>query len=200
MDGIVVFQYANSHPLAWLLHHRHRHVWCAIKDEERGMWISYDWRQGIPMMRAEAASDFDLAAHYRKQGYDVVGVKVSDRANLFPIILNNCVGHVKLIMGIKSWAVTPHQLYQYCTIKRCSMLQKIKLCLTAPGFGGGSTPAPPPPPPPPPEPPKKTDEAVKQARADEQRRARQRAGVAGTVKTPLGGAGEATTTKTLLGQ
>jgi len=80
------------------------------------------------------------------------------------------------------------------------MLQKIKLCLTAPGFGGGSTPAPPPPPPPPPEPPKKTDEAVKQARADEQRRARQRAGVAGTVKTPLGGVGEATTTKTLLGQ
>ena len=79
------------------------------------------------------------------------------------------------------------------------MFDKIKLCFTIPGFGGGS-PAPPPPPPPMPDPPKKTDPAVQQARTDEQRRARQRAGVAGTIKTPMGGVGEATTTKTLLGQ
>lgn len=76
-------------------------------------------------------------------------------------------------------------------------------CFVIPGFGGGSAPAPPPPPPPP-EPPKpvarKTDESVQQARRDEQRRARIAAGQGGTIKTPLGGVGEATTTKTLLGQ
>tara|TARA_R110000822_G_scaffold196789_7_gene334736 strand:- start:2218 stop:2817 length:600 start_codon:yes stop_codon:yes gene_type:complete len=199
MDGILVFQKANSHPLAWLLHREHRHVWCAIRDDDRGMWISYDWRQGIPMIRAEAANDFDLAHHYRSQGHTVVKVQVGDQACLSPIVMNNCVGHVKLIMGIKSWAVTPYQLYQHCTKKRCSMFDKIKLCFTIPGFGGGS-PAPPPPPPPMPDPPKKTDPAVQQARTDEQRRARQRAGVAGTIKTPMGGVGEATTTKTLLGQ
>jgi len=71
-----------------------------------------------------------------------------------------------------------------------------------PGFGGGAPAAPAPPPPPPPPAPVavKADEAVSQARRDEQKRARIQAGQGGTVKTSsLGAEGEATTTKTLLG-
>ena len=50
-----------------------------------------------------------------------------------------------------------------------------------PGFGGGgSTPAPPPPPPPPPPAPKKVDVEVQKARADEIKRSKLKAGIAGT--------------------
>lgn len=56
------------------------------------------------------------------------------------------------------------------------------LFFTIPGLGGGSpaAPAPPPPPPPPPPAPKKPDIAVQQARADEIKRSKLRAGQAGT--------------------
>lgn len=75
------------------------------------------------------------------------------------------------------------------------------MCMSSPKM-----PAPPPPPAPPPEPAKPVDPAVKQARSDEQKRARQRQGTAGTILTgPRGLTDEANTTggyggKTLLGQ
>ena len=198
MNGIIVFQDANAHPLAWLLKPGFRHVWCAILDPERG-WTSYDWRMGLPIIRMEAAPAYDLAQHYRQQGYTVLDIEVGTIPTYTPLTLNNCVGHTKLVMGVKSWAVTPHQLYKHLT-KETTMWSRIRQLMTLPGFGGGSTPAPPPPPPPPPTPPKKTDEAVQQARTDEKRRARLRAGQAGTIKTPVTGVGDAMTTKTLLGQ
>ena len=67
-------------------------------------------------------------------------------------------------------------------------------------FSAPKPPAPPPPPPPPKPVAKKTDQAVQQARTDEQKRARIAAGQGGTIKTSgLGVADEAVTTKTLLG-
>jgi hypothetical protein len=71
---------------------------------------------------------------------------------------------------------------------------------SVPGFGGGGSRGVPAAPPPPPKPPKKTDEAVRQARRDEKRLARIRAGQGGTVQTPVTGVGDAVTTQTLLGQ
>tara|TARA_R110000822_G_scaffold38746_7_gene107127 strand:+ start:985 stop:1344 length:360 start_codon:yes stop_codon:yes gene_type:complete len=111
MDSIIVFQQANSHPLSWLLHRDLRHVWCAVIQDD--MWVSYDWRQGMPMMRAEAGADFDLAGHYRDQGYTVIETTRPDRPVFGPFVLNNCVGHTKLLMGIRSWALTPRQLYKH---------------------------------------------------------------------------------------
>jgi len=69
------------------------------------------------------------------------------------------------------------------------------------GFMSAPKVSPPPPPPPPPEPPKKVDEAVKQARRDENRRAKQMAGIGGTRVTGSQGVlTEASTTRrTLLG-
>lgn len=200
MKALVVFEKTNAHPLAGLLDRRQRHVWCAVCDEERDVWISYDWRQGIPRLRAEAPSGFALAEHYRDQGYDVAEIRVSDTPVAGPFVLNNCVGHTKVILGIKSWALTPRQLYKHLTRER-TMWSFIRDLSFVPGFGGDVSPAPPPPPPPPPEPPKKTDEAVQQARSDEQKRARLRAGTGGAVKTgPLGTTSQASTTqRTLLG-
>tara|TARA_R110002020_G_scaffold352176_3_gene565306 strand:- start:2123 stop:2374 length:252 start_codon:yes stop_codon:yes gene_type:complete len=82
------------------------------------------------------------------------------------------------------------------------MLSFIRDLSFIPGFGGGgSTPAPPPPPPPPPPVAKKTDIAVQKARADEIKRAKLKAGQAGTDKTKnlLSTEDAATTKKVLLG-
>ena len=61
------------------------------------------------------------------------------------------------------------------------MIRLLSILQYIPGFGGGgSQPVPPPPPPPPPPAPKKPDLAVQQARADEIKRSKLRAGQAGT--------------------
>jgi hypothetical protein len=137
MECLVIFGAENAHPLAWLLNRQHRHVWCALRDTERGAWVSYNWHQGAPIIRVEAAADYDLAAHYRGQGYTVVPVARGVGAVLYPLILNNCVGHVKLICGIRSWSVTPNQLHAKLTRKQGRLMQ-LKTLLTLPGFGGGT--------------------------------------------------------------
>lgn len=205
MEALIIFTSENLHPLHRFMHKDRSHVWCAIRDRDRGHWVGYDWGQGAPRVTCLTHSDYDLAAFYRGHGQEVIETKVRRFKPRGPVMLNNCVGHVKLMLGIRSWSLTPHQLYRYLTKERMGMgiFDRLRGCFVIPGFGGGSAPAPPPPPPPP-EPPKpvarKTDESVQQARRDEQRRARIAAGQGGTIQTPLGGVGEATTTKTLLGQ
>ena len=82
------------------------------------------------------------------------------------------------------------------------MLSFIHKLSFIPGFGGSPSTPPPPPPPPAPAPvAKKTDVAVQKARADEIKRAKMKAGQAGTNKTGnlLATEDAATTKKTLLG-
>lgn len=198
MKCLVVFGAENAHPLAWLLNRKRRHVWCALQDTDRNMWVSYNWHKGLPIIQAEAAADFDLEVHYLAQGFEVVSIERGDTPCMSFSILNNCVGHVKVICAIKSLAVTPQQLYR-SLLPRKGFAMKIKQLMSIPGFGGGS-PSPPPPPPPLPPPPTKADPAVVKSREDEQRRLRQQRGLAGTVKTDQGALSAAdTANKTLLG-
>jgi hypothetical protein len=113
MDGLIIFSDENAHPLACLLHRRFRHVWCALRDEERGVWVSFNGHQGIPIVQVEAAADFDLASHYEEQGYTVVRVKRGTKPSYNPLSLNNCVGYVKVVMAIKCWSVTPYRLFRH---------------------------------------------------------------------------------------
>tara|TARA_R110000782_G_scaffold56514_10_gene118510 strand:- start:4480 stop:5097 length:618 start_codon:yes stop_codon:yes gene_type:complete len=204
MDAILVFASGNHHALSWMLDKAHRHVFvCVLTDNG---WVKYDWRDGNPTIESFAAKDFDLSSYYRDGGYEVLSIQTQRNSTFGPFMLNNCVGHAKLILGINSFSITPHQLY--CHLSNRSILMRImdfiKQLSYIPGFGGAPKAAAPPPPPPPPPPPapvaKKADEAVSQARRDEQKRARIQAGQGGTVKTgPLGVQTPATTTKTLLG-
>lgn len=70
-------------------------------------------------------------------------------------------------------------------------MERLLICLTLPGFGGGRASAPPPPPPPPPAapPPAPTmqDAMTSRARADASRRGRMQQGVGGSVRN-VGGA------------
>ena len=197
MKCLVIFGAENAHPLAWMLSRKHRHVWCALQDVERGVWVSYNWHQGLPIIQVESAADYDLAAHYRAQGFTVVEMERGTKPRLFPFVMNNCVGHVKVICALRTFTVTPEWLYRSMTKRKRPM--KLKELFTVPGFGGGS-PAPPPPPPPLPPPPTKADPAVVKAREDAVRRLKQQRGMAGTIKTgtsPLDPA--QTANKTLLG-
>ena len=115
MDGLVIFSADNKHPLAWLLNRHLRHVWCALRDESRGVWVSFNGHHGIPIVRVEAAADFDLASHYEEQGYEVIRVQRGTEPSYSPLVLNNCVGYVKVVMAIKCWAVTPYGLYRHLT-------------------------------------------------------------------------------------
>jgi hypothetical protein len=197
MKCLLIFGTENAHPLAWMLSRKHRHVWCALQDVERGVWVSYNWHKGLPIIQVESAADYDLAAHYRDQGYSVVEIERGTKPRLFPFILNNCVGHVKVICALRTYTVTPQWLYRSMTKRKLAM--RLKEMFTVPGFGG-SSPSPPPPPPPLPPPPTKADPAVVKSREEEQRRLKLQRGMAGTVKTGSTPLGTATTAdKTLLG-
>jgi len=178
MKCLLIFGAENAHPLAWLLNRKRRHVWCALQDVDRGAWISYNWHQGVPVIQAEAAADYDLATHYRAQGFAVVEVERGTQPRLFPLVMNNCVGHVKVVCALHTFAVTPHQLYRSMTKRKRPM--KFKQLFTVPGFGGSPAPAPPPPPPPPPE---KSAEEVRASEQDARRRAAGAQGRASTILT-----------------
>ena len=142
MDALVIFSSENNHPLHWLLNKKRRHVWCSVRDTERGHWITYDWAQGIPHIRCDAASDFDLKAHYESHGFEVIETTVGDTPPHGPLQWNNCVGHVKTILAIDTYALVPNGLYKHLT-KRPSFWRSLSF---APGFGGSTSAAPPPPP------------------------------------------------------
>jgi len=200
MQCLIIFGAENAHPLAWLLNRKRRHVWCALQDTERNMWVSYNWHQGLPVIVAEAAADFDLASHYRLQGYWVVEIERGASPRISLLMLNNCVGHAKLICAIRSRAITPNQLYRSLTRRKGFTMKHLKHLFTVPGFGGGRAPAPPPPPAPLPPPPTKADPAVVKSRSAEQRRLRQQRGMAGTQVANQRSLGTASTAdKTLLG-
>ena len=196
----LVFTDDNQHWLGKFLHRGYRHV-LTISHEGNG-WVIYDWAGGAPQMNAIAEEDIrDWLGSFPNEHIEVEATQRRPRG---PLMLNNCVGHAKLMLGIRCWAVTPWQLYRQ--IRKRSEMKHAFLngLFTLPGgglFGGPSAPPPPPPPPPPPEPPQKADPAVRQARRDERKRAKMQSGAGGTVKTgPLGTTSQASTTqRTLLG-
>lgn len=200
-EAYLVFTDDNHHWLGKFLRRGYRHV-LTISHEGNG-WVIYDWAGGAPQMNVIAGEDIrDWLESFPNEHIEI---EAKQRRPVGPLMLNNCVGHAKLMLGIRCWAVTPWQLYK--EMKKRSEMKRDFLngLFTLPGgglFGGGpSVPAPPPPPPPPPEPPRKADPAVRQARRDERKRARMKGGAAGTIQTgPLGTTSQASTTqRTLLG-
>ena len=146
MDALVIFSSENNHPMSWLLHKERRHAWCAVRDTERGHWLSYDWAQGIPRMRCEAPSDFDLKSFYQEQGFEVVETMVGTTPPHGPLQWNNCVGHIKTILALNTYALVPNGLYKHLTRRSSSLFSFIRDLSFVPGFGGARSYAPLPPP------------------------------------------------------
>jgi len=168
MKALVVFCDNNDHPLSRFLKPGYRHVMCVVQTDAG--WVRIDGARGIPNVQVEAPGSLDLAAYYRKEGFEVLEVSQGTSANPLPLTLNNCVGMVKAVLGVRSWSITPHQLYRHLrkersSLKRASLFSRAWL----PGFGGGA-PAPPDPVTPPPPPPTQVNEGTRRAREDERRR------------------------------
>lgn len=111
MRALVVFSGDSDHPLAWLLRPGFRHVFCAV--QSAGLWIEIDGRRGVPTVKYMSTDDFDLAGHYRGQGFTVVETGQADRPGRAPLSVRSCVGLVKTVLCIRSAALTPWGLYRF---------------------------------------------------------------------------------------
>jgi len=165
-----------------------------------------DGAKGIPVVQSYAPLDFDIVNHFKNNGMKVVEIEVGTSPSPSPFILRNCVGMVKAMCCIRSFAVTPYQLYKHLEQRSIRFtLTNLFNIARLPGGGIFSTPTPPPlpdPPPPPPEPAKKSAPEVTRARDEERKRVTSLAGDKSTVLTSPRGllaTDQANTGKTLLG-
>lgn len=204
MDVLLVFTDNGRHRLSPLLERGFRHVFAVIHSQ--GQWVVHNWKSGtgleVSVIADESYSPLDMVEFYANEGHTTVWVKASDQMRSWPMMVNNCVSHTKQLLGINSFAVTPYQLYKSVMKRPVRPAQRWSFA-SLPGGGAFSAPkppAPPPPPPPQPAPPRKTDPAVREARDDQKKRARMKAGHAGNVKSRGLLKEDATTTDTLLSE
>jgi len=109
--SLVVFHNNGGHWLDSLLKDGFKHVFCVVVDGD--YWISIDGQAGLPVVSVVCASSYDLKSFYEDEGYEVVEVEKGRGLNT-PVILNNCVGMVRSILGIQaSFVLTPYQLFKH---------------------------------------------------------------------------------------
>jgi hypothetical protein len=144
MKAIVAFDAKSPHVLAPLLKRGYWHVWCALFHEPSQLWIVHDaTRIGIeiyPMTN-------DMLAHQLTRANDIYALDVDpSQALKLPTLINTCVGHTKITLGLRSAAVTPYQLRSYLHARslpeRTSVMSRIadlfrSLDLRLPGGGEG---------------------------------------------------------------
>lgn len=85
-------------------------VHCFVLVESNGQWIKVEGQNGGVRIVLAGLIDAD---HYRRQGAIVVEAMVMETAAL--LTERTCVGLCKAVLGIRSWALTPWQLYQHLT-------------------------------------------------------------------------------------
>ena len=110
MNPLAVFHDHGNHILDPILKKGFRHCFCAIPNGE--YWIVVDGQAGLPRIEVIAGTGYDLATFYRDEGFSVIEVKTR-KPIITPLIFSNCVGMVKVCLGIRSSALTPFQLYKY---------------------------------------------------------------------------------------
>lgn len=111
MRALVVFVDESRHPLRRLLKPGFHHVFTALRQDE--YWITVDAARGLPDIRVVANADYDLAGMYRHMEYIVLEAMRGDQAIRVPFVRTSCVGLTKAVLGIRSMAVTPWQLYKH---------------------------------------------------------------------------------------
>lgn len=87
-------------------------VHCFVLLKSRSGWVKVETRYGV--VRVTQLGEFDdVVAHYRDQGATVVDTTVTGEASLSPFVVRTCVGLVKSMLGIRSFSLTPWQLYKH---------------------------------------------------------------------------------------
>lgn len=109
---LAVFHDHGCHILDPLLKPGFRHCFVVCPDTDARHWISVDGRAGRPVVEVVGTLDNDMKMFYEGEGFTVV--EVFDRGcSRLPLVLTNCVGIVKTILGTNApWVLTPYQLYR----------------------------------------------------------------------------------------
>lgn len=111
LKALVVFHGGGRHWLAPLLAPGFAHV--AVMVEAGAHWVLIDPGLGTPDVRIVEA-ERDIARECRDQGWAVVETECRDIQAMGPLMLNNCVGVVKKVLGIRHPFVwTPFQLFNH---------------------------------------------------------------------------------------
>ena len=117
MQALVIFKDENYHWAGDWLRPGYRHVLCVVPayDGEDGC-VAFDVTikglQTVPL----PGRPTDYIQDYENRGAEVLVVDYTpEKRPLFPMLLNNCVGLTKHMIGIRSWAVTPWQLHRHLT-------------------------------------------------------------------------------------
>ena len=111
MKALAVFHDHGCHILDPLLKRGFRHCFCALETED--CWISIESRAGVMVLEAVAPAGYDLATFYRAEGFSVIETTQRTTPLRAPLVVANCVGFVKSVLGIRSAALTPWQLYKH---------------------------------------------------------------------------------------
>jgi hypothetical protein len=112
-SNLVVFHDNGAHLLDPILKKGFKH--CFVVVDDGTYMIVVDGQMGLPHLQVIAGSDFDLKNFYVNEGFIVVEAP-EGKAIRVPLVLSNCVGMAKTILGIRAWwVITPHQLYQRLT-------------------------------------------------------------------------------------
>lgn len=114
MKCLIVFSSANTHWLSSLLHKDTRHVSIAIYDDRTRIWIEHDVTAQGHIMQVVCDGDYDIVSYFENEGREVYALDVDPQRRInLPFLLNNCVGMVKAMAGLDSWALTPRQLRRH---------------------------------------------------------------------------------------
>lgn len=107
-QALAIFGDSDLHPLSRFLKRGFRHVFAAVRHDH--YWAVIDGADGLAAIYVAGIDD--LAAHYRDQGYTVV--EISERQRLRTLLMPaSCVSLTKAVIGIRSRAITPWQLFKH---------------------------------------------------------------------------------------
>ena len=113
--AIVVFKNTaglRQHWLAPLLKDGFRH--CGVAVEAGDYWVFVDPNPDCIRFQVPALKNYDLAGYFKNQGFSVVELNTTGAEVRVPLVVSNCVGVVKTVLGIRKFSIiTPHQLYKY---------------------------------------------------------------------------------------
>jgi hypothetical protein len=110
LKAIVVFHDVGTGWASRFLRPGFRHVFVAV--EADGQWIRIDGMDGLVKVSIDAPADYDLAGYFRAEGYTVVETEQAAGPSGCPFAVANCVGLVKGVLAIRSFAITPYQLFK----------------------------------------------------------------------------------------
>jgi len=88
-----------------------RHVFAMTYCTDHDVWTVFEWsRAGIDIYPASSAAVEYILNAIERRGGEAWAIQHQGRGRRFPLGFVTCVSAVKHLIGIRSWAVTPHQL------------------------------------------------------------------------------------------